>query len=197
MAGKRALVVYDTRYGATEQIANWIAEGINDADLRHVDDVDGLVYDLIVVGCPIYNEMPSSRIIYFLDRNRDVLKNRKLALFTVSVPFDMTPERAKRFAGQKEVKPLFEHVTGAVIASKAFLGKIDLGEMTGLDRLSLRIWYFLKGHKMREVNYMSRDEAVAWGEKLLDLLIRPPDVIQPQPKESDVRPYSGGQADNK
>jgi menaquinone-dependent protoporphyrinogen IX oxidase len=196
MAGKRALIVYDTRYGATEQIANWIAEGINDADLRHVDDVQGLNYDLIIVGCPVYNEMPSARIIHFLDKNKDFLKNRKLALYTVSVPFDMTPDRAKRFAGQKDVKPLFDHVVGTVISSKAFLGKIDLKEMSELDRLSLRIWYFLKGYKMREVNYLSRDEAVAWGKTLLDLLIHPPDVIPPQPKQSDVQPYSGGRADS-
>jgi menaquinone-dependent protoporphyrinogen IX oxidase len=197
MPGKKALIVYDTRYGATEQIANWIAEGINDADLQHVDDVQGLNYDLIVVGCPIYNETPSARIIHFLDKNRDFLKNRKVALFTVSVPFDMTPDRAKRFAGQKDVKTLFEHVAGTVIASKAFLGKIDLKEMSELDRLSLRIWYFLKGYRMREVNYMDRDVAVAWGKELFDLLIHPPDVIPPQPRQSDVQPYSGGRADNK
>ncbi|HUL61436.1 MAG TPA: flavodoxin domain-containing protein [Methanocella sp.] len=191
MAGKRALVVYDTRYGATEQIANWIAEGINDADIRHVDDVDGLNYDLIVVGCPIYNEMPGPRIIRFLDKNKDFLKNRKLALFTVSVPFDMTPDRAKRFAGQKDVKPLFDHVAGQVIASKAFLGKIDLKEMSELDRLSLRIWYFLKGYPMRDMNYMDRDAAIAWGRKLLDLLEHPQDVVPPQPRTTDVQPYSG------
>jgi menaquinone-dependent protoporphyrinogen IX oxidase len=197
MAGKRALIVYDTRYGATEQIANWIAEGINDADIQYADAVQGLNYDLIVVGCPIYNEKPSTHIIRFLDKNKDFLKNRKLALFTVSVPFDMTPERAKKFSGQKEIKPLFDHVAGTVIASKAFLGKIELKEMSEFDRLSLRIWYFLKGHKMREANYMDRDQAVAWGKKLLDLLIHPPDVIPPQPKTSDVQHYPGGRADNK
>lgn len=197
MAGKRALIVYDTRYGATEQIANWIAEGINDADIQYADAVQGLNYDLIVVGCPVYNERPSARIIRFLDKNKDFLKNRKLALFTVSVPFDMTPERAKKFAGQKDVKSLFDHVAGTVIASKAFLGRIELKEMSEFDRLSLRIWYFLKGQKMREANYMDRDQAVAWGKKLLDLLIHPPDVIPPQPKTSDVQHYSGSRTDNK
>jgi menaquinone-dependent protoporphyrinogen IX oxidase len=186
MAGKRALIVYDTRYGATEQIANWIAEGINDADLRHVTDVEGLNYDLIVVGCPIYNEMPSARIIHFLDKNKDVFKNRKLALYTVSVPFDMTPEKAKKFTGQKDIKPLFDHVIGTVISSKAFLGKIDLKEMSELDRLSMRIRYFVKGYEVRDMNFLNRDEAVAWGKKLIELLIHPPDVIPPQPKTTDV-----------
>lgn len=197
MAGKRALIVYDTRYGATEQIANWIAEGINDADLRRVTDVTGLNYDLIVIGCPIYNETPSARIINFLDKSRDYLKNRKLALYTVSVPFDMTPEKAKQFSGQKYIRPLFEHVTGTVIASKAFLGKIDLKEMSELDRLSLRMQYFLRGYELQEVNYLNRDEAVAWGRKLLDQLIHPPDVIPPQPRTTDVQPYSGERVDKK
>jgi menaquinone-dependent protoporphyrinogen oxidase len=183
MAGKRALVVYDTKYGATEQIANWIAEGINDADIRHVDDIEGLDYDLVVVGSPIYNDMPSPRIVDFLEKYQDVLQNRKVALFTVSVPYDMTPDRAKRYAGQKEMKRLFDRVKGTVIASRAFLGKIDLKEMTEFDRLSLRIWYFLKGYRLKEANYMNRDDAVEWGKKLYDLLTKPPEVIPPQPKE--------------
>ncbi|WP_424357832.1 flavodoxin domain-containing protein [Methanocella sp. MCL-LM] len=183
MAGKRALVVYDTKYGATEQIANWIAEGINDADIRHVDDVEGLDYDLVVVGTPIYNDMPSPRIVDFLDKYRDVLLNRKLALFTVSVPYDMTPERAKRYAGQKELKRLFDHTKGTVIASRAFLGKVDLKEMTELDRISLRIRYFLKGFRMKEVNFTNRDDAVDWGKKLYELLTKPPETMPPQQKE--------------
>ena len=187
MAGKRALVVYDTKYGATEQIANWIAEGINDADIRHVDDIEGLDYDLVVVGSPIYNEMPSPRIVDFLDKYRDVLINRKLALFTVSVPFDMTPERAKRYAGQKEMARLYDRAKGTVIASRAFLGKIDLKEMTELDRLSLRISFFIKGYRLKEVNFMNRDDAIAWGKTLYDLLTRPPEVAQPQHPESDIR----------
>ncbi|HUL62310.1 MAG TPA: flavodoxin domain-containing protein [Methanocella sp.] len=193
MAGKRALIVYDSKYGATEQIANWIAEGINDADLSRVDRVNGLAYDLIVVGCPVYYEAPSPRIIRFLDRNRDALKNRKLALFTVSVPLGMTPERAPKFTGQKDVKALFDHVAGTVISSKAFLGRIELKEMSQFDRLSIRMWCLLKGCELKDASFLNRDEAVAWGKRLLELLIRPPDVIPPQPKgSSDVPPRPGG-----
>jgi menaquinone-dependent protoporphyrinogen IX oxidase len=197
MAGKRALVVYDTKYGATEQIANWIAEGINDTDLRLAGNVESLNYDLIVVGSPIYNEVPIASVIRFLDKNREAMKNRKVALFTVSVPFGMTPESARQYEGQKDVRHLFEHAGGMVIASKAFLGKVDLKEMSELDRLSLRIEYFLKGQKVEEMNYLDRDEAITWGKKLLDMLIHPQDVIPPQPKESGAKPYSEGQAEKK
>lgn len=183
MPNKRALVVYDTKYGATEQVANWIAEGINDADVRHVDDVSSVFYDLIVIGSPVYNDSPSRKIIDFLDKNRDTLANRKLALFTVEMPVNMTPDRAKRFVSSGQIKKLFDHVKGNVIGSNVFLGKIELNELTELDKLSLRIAYFLKGYKLKNVNYMNRDEAVNWGRKLYDTLIHPPSVIPPQPPE--------------
>ena len=43
----------------------------------------------------------------------------------------------------------------------------------------------------RDMNFLNRDEAVAWGKKLIELLIHPPDVIPPQPKTTDVPSYSG------
>ena len=70
--------------------------------------------------------------------------------------------------------------------------------MTEFDRLSMRIWYFLKGYKLKEVNYLNRDEAVAWGKKLLETLTKPPDVVPPQPRQSDAPPsFPGGSAENK
>ena len=189
VAGKRALVVYDSKYGATEQIAYWIGEGLSDADIRHVDDVASLDYDLVVVGSPIYNELPSTRVLEFMHRYQDVLASRKVALFTVSVPFDMTPERVKRYSGLKDLNLLARHYKGPIIASRAFLGKIDLKELTELDRLSLRIWYFLKGRRMREVNYLNRDDSVEWGKKLLALLTRPAESTAAESK-GEFTPYT-------
>jgi hypothetical protein len=42
--------------------------------------------------------------------------------------------------------------------------------MTALDRLSLHIQYFLKGYKLKDVDFMDRDEASAWGRKLIKVL---------------------------
>jgi len=70
MANKLALVIYDTKYGSTEQVAHWVAEGIGDADIRHVEDVTSLFYDLIVIGSPVYNDAPSSHIVAFWKNTR-------------------------------------------------------------------------------------------------------------------------------
>lgn len=185
MPNKRALVVYDSKYGSTEQVANWIAEGIDDAEIQHVEDVTSLFYDLIVIGSPVYNNAPTGGMVQFMEKNADTLKNRKLALFTVSVPIGMTPERAKRFMGAGELNALTSRVHGNVIAQKAFLGKLDLKEMTELDRLSMRIAYFIKGYKLKEINYLNREDAVSWGKKLYEML-----TAMPEPAAKHASPES-------
>ena len=170
MPNKRAIVIYDTKYGSTEQVANWIAEGLNDADLKYVGEVTSVYYDLVVIGSPIYDDALSQKILQFLDRNKENLANKKIALFTVSVPLNMTPERVKRFTGAGTLKGLASRVRGEVIGSKAFLGRIDTKDMTALDRLSLHIQYFLKGYKLKDVDFMNRDEASAWGRMLIKIL---------------------------
>lgn len=187
MPNRRALVVYDSKYGATEQIANWITEGINDAEIQHIDDVTSLFYDLIVVGSPIYNDTPLIKVLEFLEKNKDNMSNKKVALFTVSLPPEMTPDRAKRFVGKNQAKRLVEHTRGNIIDTKAFLGKIEIGELSQLDRLSLRISYFIKGKKFKDVNFMNREEAVAWGRKLYDMMTKPAEVTPQQPQETSKK----------
>jgi menaquinone-dependent protoporphyrinogen IX oxidase len=186
MANKLALVVYDTKYGSTEQVAHWIAEGINDADIRHVDDITSLFYDLIVIGSPVYNDAPSSHVMAFLDKYRENLANKRMAIFTVSLPYDMTPEGVKTFSGSKAINEIADKVKGQVLDSKAFLGKIDEKELTALDRLSLRIQYFLKGYELKEANYLNRDEAIAWGRKLLELATRSPEPVTKERRDRRI-----------
>lgn len=186
MANKLALVIYDTKYGSTEQVAHWVAEGINDSDIRHADDVTSLFYDLIVIGSPVYNEAPSSHILAFLDKYRENLANKRLALFTVSLPYNMTQERAKSYSGAKPLQELVTKVKGKVIDTKAFLGKIDTKELTALDKLSLRIQYFLKGYELKDANYLNRDEAVAWGRRLFELATKAPEPVTKERKDRKV-----------
>lgn len=186
MANKLALIIYDTKYGSTEQVAHWVAEGINDSDIRHADDVTSLFYDLIVIGSPVYNEAPSSHILAFLDKYRENLANKRLALFTVSLPYNMTQERAKSYYGAKPLQELVTKVKGKVIDTKAFLGKIDTKELTALDKLSLRIQYFLKGYELKDANYLNRDEAIAWGRRLFELATKAPEPVTKERKDRKV-----------
>jgi menaquinone-dependent protoporphyrinogen oxidase len=183
MANRLALVIYDTKYGSTEQVAHWVAEGINDADIRHVDDVTSLFYDLIVIGSPVYNEAPSSRILAFLEKYRDSLANKRLAIFTVSLPYNITPERAKSYSGAGILDDLAGRVKGNIIDKKAFLGRLEEKELTALDRLSLRIQYFIKGYRLKDANYLDREAAIAWGRRLFELATRAQEAVTTDRKD--------------
>ena len=186
MANKLALVIYDTKYGSTEQVANWVAEGINDADIRHVDDVTSLFYDLIVIGSPVYNDAPSSHVMAFLDRYKENLANKRLAIFTVSLPYNISPEGAKSFTGKQAITEIVGKVRGTVLDTKAFLGKIDEKDLTALDKLSLRIQYFLKGYELKDANFLDRDAAVAWGRRLVDLAKKTPEPVAKERKDRKI-----------
>jgi menaquinone-dependent protoporphyrinogen oxidase len=188
MANRLALVIYDTKYGSTEQVAHWVAEGINDADIRHVDDVTSLFYDLIVIGSPVYNDVPSSHVLAFLDKYRENLANKRMALFTVSLPYNMTPERAKNYSGvgSTALQVIEGKIKGKVLDTRTFLGKIDKKELTALDKLSLRIQYFLKGYELKDVNFMDRESAVAWGRKLLDVATKTPEPVTKERKDRKI-----------
>jgi len=186
MANKLALVIYDTKYGSTEQIANWVAEGINDADIRHVDDVTSLFYDLLVIGSPVYNDAPSSHIMAFLERYKENLANKRLAVFTVSLPYNMTPESAKYFTDRQAIAEIVGKIKGTVLDTKAFLGKIDEKELTALDKLSLRIQYFLKGYELKDASFMDREAAVAWGRRLVDLATKTPEPVAKERKDRKI-----------
>jgi len=186
MANKLALVIYDTKYGSTEQVAHWIAEGINDAEIKHVEEVTSLFYDLIVIGSPVFNDAPSRRIIAFLDRYRENLANKRMALFTVSTPYDMTPEKARAFEDSKALQEIGAKIKGKVVDTKAFLGKIDVDELTALDKLSLRIQYFLKGYELKDASYLDREAAIAWGRKLYKLATESPESIARERKDRRV-----------
>ena len=84
----RALVVYDTKYGNTEEIA----EAIGDAILGKVFRVDNTKhldlskFDLIIIGSPTWGGRPTGAINEFLGRiPEDVLKKSLMAAFDTRI----------------------------------------------------------------------------------------------------------------
>jgi menaquinone-dependent protoporphyrinogen oxidase len=82
------LVVYASRHGATEGIADRIAARMTDrgtaVDLRHVDKAESLDrYDAVVFGAPVYDQSWPPEADRFVNRHRDALAARQVWLFSV------------------------------------------------------------------------------------------------------------------
>lgn len=80
----KTLVIYDSVYGNTEQIAEAIGKAIN-ADVSHINKVNVLdmkTYDLIILGSPTHGGRPSPAMRNFLDKApNSSFKDKKVAAF--------------------------------------------------------------------------------------------------------------------
>lgn len=82
---RHALVIYDTRYGSTREVAEMIADRIGDRSL--VREIGAVVPEelerasLVVIGGPVYGGRLSRRIPRFCDRNRSTLEQKRVGLF--------------------------------------------------------------------------------------------------------------------
>lgn len=115
----RILIVFDTKGGSTKEIIGWIREGAMSrgaiVDMKTPNSVTSLDYDLIVVGTPIYNDMPMKSIRDFV--RRDDLRNKKVALFVVCFAgvFGM-----RNFMVRKYLEELRRACTGTVVKLTSF-----------------------------------------------------------------------------
>jgi menaquinone-dependent protoporphyrinogen oxidase len=83
----KAIVVYASKYGSTRGIAEFIAEKLRQqgtqADVRPVDAAHNPGdYDALVVGSAVYMGQWLKEAAEFVQRNRDVLANRPVWLFS-------------------------------------------------------------------------------------------------------------------
>jgi menaquinone-dependent protoporphyrinogen oxidase len=84
----KGLVVYGTRYGTAKEIAEEISKTLKDENVdvklfnaKNIKNHDLSGYDLIVVGSGIKMGKWTKESINFLKNNRNVLSNKKIALF--------------------------------------------------------------------------------------------------------------------
>jgi len=84
--GNSTVILYGSRYGATEQSARWIAAGMNqEADVRAVKDAGDLsAYRFIVLGSGIYYDQLHADMAAFLSARKDEIRDKVVALFVVS-----------------------------------------------------------------------------------------------------------------
>jgi len=92
------LVVYKTKYGSTKQYAEWIAEelGAEIIAMEKVTPATLSTHDAVVLGG--YLHIGKIMGAEFLQNNWNILKDKKVALFTVAGAPATSPDREKWFA---------------------------------------------------------------------------------------------------
>jgi menaquinone-dependent protoporphyrinogen oxidase len=91
--GKRVLVAYDSKHGSTADIAEKIGDVLCEngfrVDMRPALKVEEISpYDAIVIGSPMYYATFLPGALKFLERHRNILAVKKVALFVTSTSVD-------------------------------------------------------------------------------------------------------------
>ncbi len=155
-----ALIAYDTRYGTTEEIAHWLAEGLaTDCDVKNVADVTDLDYDLIVIGSPMYTDEPLPSVVQFLRDNRTSLSGKKIALFLV---YDKLI--ASKLEAYEEM--IREAAPPNVLGVAIFGGYMDVGKLTKHDRRTIDDFFSRLGQRYEILDNRNKDEVLQFARRL-------------------------------
>ena len=108
----KTIVVYASKYGSTKGIAEFITEKLlqqgTQAEARNIDEVPNPGdYDALVVGSAVYMGHWMDEAVEFVRRNRAVLANRRVWLFS-SGPLQLGPEISSLSSPKLEPKEIAE-----------------------------------------------------------------------------------------
>lgn len=169
----KALVVYGSKYGSTQEVAQAIADGLG-ADVANAASFpDITAYDLVVIGSPIYGGNYLDSVREFVRVNRPLLAKRKVAAF-ITAAADMEPvtgltgeEDGRLYTQQDYADGLARMTGGNVIDDRGFGGRLVPDQLDEQDRRMLDWFYrWLMHEPLKGFDLLDLPAAYRWGEEL-------------------------------
>jgi menaquinone-dependent protoporphyrinogen oxidase len=169
MAVHKVLIAYASRYGSTREIAEAIAEVLQEqgveSDVKDVLEITNISgYDGIVIGSPIYMGKWLVEAVDFVKLFQEDLRKMPVALFTVGFSMREPTEdnRQKALTSIHAIRPYVHPLDVGI-----FAGKIDLGELSEADRQIIS----LSG--AASADFRDWEEIAAWAGEL-NAILEPP-----------------------
>ena len=130
----KTLIVYASKTGTTEKCARIIGQNLKDATIinlsaRQNEDINK--YDKIIIATPIRMGMIHKKVKEFINKNAEILKNKKVAYF-ICCGF---AENYKQYFEQNISKELLEKA----ITYDTFGGEMILEKQKGFDKFIVKM----------------------------------------------------------
>ncbi len=142
----KTLIICASKYGSTMEISRWIAERlsyegftVDIAKPEEIDSIDG--YELIIMGSGIYSHHVLPELRDFIERNKDVLRKKKLVLFGVAMKTEPVFYKGKIHGGIEHLKPIIEMFGDSVVHADMLHGEMVPQKMTEEDKERLLRFY--------------------------------------------------------
>ncbi|HEX2946714.1 MAG TPA: flavodoxin domain-containing protein [Clostridia bacterium] len=135
------IIIYATKYGCTKKAAGLLREklqeklqsGMKAVDIGKEKAPDLSAYDVVILGGPIYVGKTLKPLADYMQKNLEVLKRKRLALFLCAGEQD---------PGQKELLlagAFPEELRKIAVACEVFGGELNWDKLDFMTRLILRL----------------------------------------------------------
>jgi len=169
---KRILIAYDTKHGATANIAESFSKTLClsgfRVDVRMARNVDDIAsYDAVIAGSPIYNFYWLPEALFFLFKHQEELSERPLFLFITCTYLKDENDTPERRAGAVDLYvtpvldllPSLEPVDIGIIS-----GEFSYAELYPLERFRMILAGFPEG------DFRNEAKIAAWAESIAEHL---------------------------
>jgi len=154
----KTAVIFNSKHGTAEKVANLIAEriGIEKTDVVNLKSqtiIDLSNYDTIILGGSVYVGTIQKSIFKFCEANQQELSNKKIALFICG----MEPDPEKQELEIKNSFPAFAYEMAVV---KKFMGgEILLEKMNFFEKMAIKKVAKISQSESN-INYKAIDEFI-------------------------------------
>ena len=171
---RKVLIVYDSRYGATQLTSKWIAEGIGDnVKVLHVESVkesDFKDVDFLLIGTPIFRgEIVTPDIAKFVKEKKEKLANIPIGLYVVC---------GTHLVWGNEYLTNFEnlirtHIRQAKIkVKKAFGGRILPEDLDDEDREKMDDYWKSRGlNAIKKEDFLDKKACIEFGREVKKMIL--------------------------
>lgn len=172
--GKRILIVYDTKYGATRTIADKIQEvlcaqgaQVGMSLVKRIQDVS--TYDAVIIGSAIINEQWRPDALNFLKAQKDALAAKPVAVFIVCGLLKDDTAENRQIAQKYYIDGVLKQVPQIVPVGSPgmFAGVMDFSVLAPMDEFLIRVLF---GTMLPEGDYRNFDKVTQWTNDILPLL---------------------------
>ena len=174
MQGKRILVVYDTKYGATrtiaDQIQNVLCESGARVDMTLVERIDDISeYDAVILGSAIISESWRPDMLRFLRTQEPILATKQVAVFIVCGLLHEDTAEYREIAQQYYIDKVLEKFPQVVPVGNAglFAGVVDYSVLQPLDEFLMRVLF---GRLLPEGDYRNFDTVTQWTNDIFAII---------------------------
>jgi flavodoxin len=140
---KRTLVIYQSKYGSTEEIAASMARILGPSKMIRPWELgeEHRGFDNVVIGLPIYRGLPPAEISELIESNVEWLRERKVALFCTC----LIGEKGLRY-----LDPVHDLLGESVVWRRSFNGRMIMDDLDDEDGEAIMRFSEMNGHQAED-----------------------------------------------